>query len=123
VARGERPAGWGIDETVTVPVERVAHAIPTAKICVVFGPVTEAVQINGVQQPATGVSGAAEREVRFAVEYLRPGSSSWWSLASTVARRMGFGHAPSGTWIVFLLLALTVAIVALASRLLLRELR
>jgi hypothetical protein len=36
---------------------------------------------------------------------------------------MGFGHAPSGTWIVFLLLALTIAIVALASRLLLRELR
>jgi hypothetical protein len=123
VARGKRPAGWGIDETVTVPVARVAHAIPNAQICVVFGPVTEDVQINGVQLPATSVSGAPETNARFAVEYLRPGSSSWWSLASTVARRMGFGHAPSGTWIVFLLLALTIAIVALASRLLLRELR
>jgi hypothetical protein len=125
VARGERPAGWGIDETVTVPVKRVAHAIPNAKICVLFGPVTENVQINGVLLHPTGVSGPSVigTNVRFAVEYLRPGSSSWWSLASTVARRMGFGHAPSGTWIVFLLLALTVAIVALASRLLLRELR
>jgi hypothetical protein len=123
LARGERPAGWGIDETVTVPVKRVRHAIPNAKICVAFGPVTEAVQINGVQLPTTGASGVPETEVRFAVEYLRPGSSSWWSLASTVARRMGFGHAPSGTWIVFLLLALTITIVALASRLLLRELR
>jgi hypothetical protein len=123
VARGERPAGWGIDETVTVPVKRVAHAIPNAKICAVFGPVVEAVQINGVPLRTTGASGTSETEVGFAVEYLRPGSSSWWSLASTVARRMGFGHAPSGTWIVFLLLALTITIVALASRLLLRELR
>jgi hypothetical protein len=123
VARGERAACWGIDETVTVPVERVAHAIPNAKICVVIGPVTEAVQINGVQLHTTSRFGAPETVVRFGVEYLRPGSSSWFSLASTVARRMGFGHAPSGTWIVFLLLALTITIVALASRLLLRELR
>jgi hypothetical protein len=123
VARGERPSGWGIDETVTVPVGRVAHAIPNANICAVFGPATEAIQINGVRLPTTMVNGAPETPVRFAVEYLQPGSSSWWSLASGVARRMGFGHAPSGTWIVFLLLALSITIVALASRLLLRELR
>lgn len=123
VARGERAAGWGIDETVTVPVKRVAHAIPNAKICAVFGPALEAVQINGVLVRPTGVSGTPETEAGFAVEYLRPGSSSWWSLASAVGRRMGFGHAPSGTWIVFLLLVLTITIVALASRLLLRELR
>jgi hypothetical protein len=36
---------------------------------------------------------------------------------------MGFGHAPSGTWIVFLLIALAITTTALASRLLLRELR
>jgi hypothetical protein len=123
VDRGERPAGWGVDETVTVPVKRVAHAIPNARICVAFGPVVEAVQINGVVLHTASVSGASATDVRFAIEYLRPGSSSWWSLASTVARRMGFGHAPSGTWTVFLLLALTITIVAFASRLLLRELR
>jgi hypothetical protein len=123
IARGERPAGWGIDETVTVPVARVAHEIPGARLCAVFGPVTEAVQINGVRLPTTYANGTPETHLEFGVEYLRPGSSSWWSLASTVARRMGFGHAPSGTWIVFLLLALTITIVALASRLLLRELR
>jgi hypothetical protein len=121
VAQGERPAGWGIDETVTVPVERVAHTIPNAKVCVAFGRSVEPVQINGVLVRTTSASGAPATATRFEVEYLRPGSSSWWSLASEVARRMGFGHAPSGTWIVFLLLALSIAIVALASWLILRE--
>jgi hypothetical protein len=122
VARGERQAGWGITETVTVPVKRVARTIPNAKICVAFGRAIEPVQINGVLVRATSAAGPPTADVRFAVEYLRPGSSSWWSLASTVARRMGFGHAPSGTWIVFLLLALSIAIVVLASWLILREL-
>jgi hypothetical protein len=36
---------------------------------------------------------------------------------------MGLGHAASGTWIVFLVLALMLAVVILASRLALRELR
>jgi hypothetical protein len=35
---------------------------------------------------------------------------------------MGFGHAPSGTWIVFLLIALMVTVSALATGLVLREL-
>jgi hypothetical protein len=36
---------------------------------------------------------------------------------------MGLGRAASGTWIVFLALALMLAVVILASRLVLRELR
>jgi hypothetical protein len=57
------------------------------------------------------------------MEYLRPGRKSWWSLASSVAHHMGLGHAASGTWIVFLVLALMLTVVILASRLALRELR
>jgi Predicted membrane protein (DUF2142) len=122
VARGERPSGWGIDETVTVPVERVTRTIPNAKICVAFGRAVESVRINGALVRTASAGGAPATALRFRVEYLRPGDSSWWTLASGIARRMGFGHAPSGTWIVFLLLALTIAIVALASWLILREL-
>src|SRR6202043_813748 len=59
------------------------------------------------------------RAPMFRVEYLRPGHSSWWSLASSVARRMGLGHAAAGTWIVFLLIALMITVVTLASRLIL----
>ena len=36
---------------------------------------------------------------------------------------MGLGHAPSGTWIVFLLIAFMVAVAALAVQLIIRELR
>jgi hypothetical protein len=119
VTQGTRHAGWGVDETVTVPVKRISHAIPDARVCVAFGPTVEAVEINGSVARATTPSGSA---VRFRMEYLRPGDSSWWSLASTVARRMGLGHAPSGTWIVFLLIALMITVATLVSRLLLREL-
>jgi hypothetical protein len=40
-----------------------------------------------------------------------------------VARRMGLGHAPSGTWVVFLLMGMMIVVAVLATRLILRELR
>jgi hypothetical protein len=116
ITEGTRHAGWGVDETVTVPVKRISRAIPNARVCVALGQTAEAVEINGSVVPGGNA-------VRFRIEYLRPGDSSWWSLASTVARRMGWGHAPSGTWIVFLLIALMITVATLVSRLLLRELR
>lgn len=59
---------------------------------------------------------------RVVAEYLRPSRSSWWSLAPSVARRMGLGHAPSGTWSALLVLALMAAVVLVCSRVILREL-
>jgi hypothetical protein len=101
----------------------VSRTTPNAQLCATFGRSLEPIEIDGAVVLATNASGQRVREVRLRVEYLRPGNSSWWSLASGVAHRIGLGHAPSGTWIVFLLLALTIAIAALASRLVLRELR
>jgi hypothetical protein len=123
ITEGKRPAGWGIDESVTVPVKRVSSTVSTARLCTTFGKSLEPIEINGAEVQTTGPGGTRARAVRLRFEYMRPGSSSWWSLARGVAHRMGFGHAPSGTWIVFLLIALTIAIAALASRLVLRELR
>jgi hypothetical protein len=123
IAHGKHPAGWGITESVTVPVKRVSSTTPNVRLCTTFGRSLEPIEINGTVVSATNPSGQKVREVRLRVEYMRPGSSSWWSLASGVAHRIGLGHAPSGTWIVFLLLAITIAIAALASRLVLRELR
>jgi hypothetical protein len=123
VTEGKRAAGWGINESVTVPVKRVPRTIPSARICLAFGPAVEEIEINGSIVRTTSASGKPASAVRLRFEYMRPGHQSWWSLVTSVARRMGFGHAPSGTWIVFLLLVLTIAIVALASRLVLRELR
>jgi hypothetical protein len=123
ITQGTRQAGWGINETVTVPVKRVPRTIPNTRLCVTFGKSLEPLEINGEAFAVAAPNGKPARTVRFRIEYLRKGHSSWWSFASTVAHRMGFGHAPSGTWIVFLLLALTITVTALASRLLLRELR
>jgi hypothetical protein len=119
VASGERAAGWGIAESLTVPVNRASETAPNTEICLDFGPAVEPVAINGSLSRTV----AGGQVPTFRVEYLQPGSNSWWSLASGVAQRMGWGHAPSGTWIVFLLIALMIAVAALAAQLVIRELR
>jgi hypothetical protein len=123
ITHGKRGAGWGVAETVTVPVQHVVRTTSSNQTCIAFGRTVETVQINGALGPTTTVGGETGRAVMMRIEYLRPGPSSWWSLASSVARRMGFGHAPSGTWIVFLLLALMISVAILTARLVLREMR
>jgi hypothetical protein len=123
VTSGHRETGWGVDETVTVPVKRVPRTISDAKICLAFGPVIEELQINGAVVRTTTAGGKTHSAVALRLEYLRPGHESWWSLASSVARHMGLGHAPSGTWVVLLLIALMITVAALAAHLVLRELR
>jgi hypothetical protein len=59
---------------------------------------------------------------RVRIEYLAPGHS-WWSLAASVARRMGLGRAGSGIWIVVVAIALMVVVALLTARLALWELR
>jgi hypothetical protein len=118
VTEGARDAGWGIDETVTVPVTRVPQTIHRARICTTVGRSVEPIQINGASVRVAG--GAPEIALR--MEYLRPGQSSWLSLAPSVARRMGIAHAPSGTFVAYLVIATMIAVSAVASRLVLREL-
>ena len=114
--------GWPVPDIgveLSMPVNRVSEFSPNAEICLKLGPAVEPVAVNG----ALARTIAGGEAPSFRVEYLQAGSKSWWSLASGVAERMGHGHAPSGTWIVFLLIAFMVAVAALASRLVIRELR
>jgi|ERR1039458_136808 hypothetical protein len=120
---GERPAGW-TGGVVTIPVKRVLRRTSGVKICFAFAVEHELVSIFGQGTPAT-VAATEGREVlpgRMRIEYLRPGDSSWWSLALSVSRRVGLGRAWAGTWIVLLLLTLTVTAATLTSWLVLREL-
>jgi hypothetical protein len=118
LTRGERDAGWGIGEAATVPVKPLPAAVHGVTICVRLGQAIEPFEILGekVGKSATGTGG--ETEMR--IEYLRPGGESWWSLAPSVARRIGFGRAPSGAWVVLLPLTLMAMTLALTSWLLLR---
>ncbi len=118
VTEGEREAGWGVDETVTVAVRRVARTTDDARICVTLGPAVEGVEVIGelVSRP----SGAQVGWPR--MEYLRPGRASWLSLLPSVVRDMGLARAPSGTWVAYGAIAVMIAVVALTARLLVREL-
>jgi hypothetical protein len=117
VSEGEREAGWGVDETVTVPIQRVPRGISHARICVMTGPVVEPLQVNGALVRAPDGNTALLR-----LEYLRPRSASWLSLLPSIARRMGLAHAPAGTWVAYMLIAVMAAVAAIATRLALREL-
>jgi hypothetical protein len=116
VAHGQRPAGWGVLETVTVPISRVPRTVPNAEICVALGGTTEPIEVRGANLRAQA-PGTPKR--LFRAEYLQAASSSWWSRLSSIATRMGWGHAASGTWIVFLELALVLAVIAITVRALL----
>jgi Predicted membrane protein (DUF2142) len=101
----EQAAGWGPAQALVVPLDDdVPGPIPRAVICVTLGPPVGTFQINSTK------SGTH-------LEYLRPGARSWLSRASSVAYHMGLGRAASGVWVVFLVLALMIGIVALVARL------
>ncbi len=117
VAAGVRAPGWGVDETVTVPVARVAKTIVFARACTTVGESVEPVQINGTRVTTS----AGRHALWLRMEYLRPGPRSWLSLASSIAARMGFARAPSGGWVAWLVVVLMLAAALLAARLVLRE--
>lgn len=122
ITHGVRQAGWGFAKTVTIPVKRVSRTVPHTRVCIVLGPDLEPVNIYATFGRAAIIAGAESEAPMYRVEYLRPGHRSWWSLVSSVAHRMGLGRAASGTWIVFLVVALMITVATLASRLILREL-
>jgi hypothetical protein len=123
VTQGEHPAGWGEDETVTVPVRPIPHAVRDVVVCTTVGPAIEFLQLNGIRATSASREASGLAGVKLRMEYLRPGSESWLSLSVSISRRLGLGHAAPGTWIVFLLLTLVIAVAVLASRLTLEELR
>jgi hypothetical protein len=122
---GVRDAGW-IGESPTVPLQPVRQGSSHVKLCFALGRPGGIVAVDGSQASgAEELTYADGRRLpgRMRIEYLKPGGSSWWSLASPVARRMGLGHWPTGTWVVLLEMAMITAVVAGVSWLTIRELR
>jgi hypothetical protein len=125
IAAGQQGAGW-TGAAVTLPV----HPLPTSRsgvtLCLTLAlNGDETVQLLGEQRSASSAAREGEGALPgpLTIEYLRPGSSSWWSLLPEVARRAGLGHAPSGTWSVVLVAAVMAGVLALCSALAVRELR
>lgn len=121
---GVTASGW-TSGAVTVSIKALPRAVAPVRICFKLGPSAETVQLGGSRTSAATAArslSGAPLPGRFTVEYMRRGDSSWWSLAKTVARHMGLGRAPSGTWVALLVLLLMVTAVATASWLVVKEL-
>lgn len=125
VDSGERGSGW-TGRSVTVALRHVPTTNMTVQLCVSWAMGgSESVHVMGEltgPSSALRIDGSPERG-RFGVEYLRPGRSSWLSLASGIAHRLGLGRAPSGTWIAVLAALGMVAVVLLSCRVIVEEIR
>jgi hypothetical protein len=122
---GAADSGW-TGSAVTAPIKAPARTRSSVRLCFELGPTAERVGIVGAPTPpAVAATGRDGRRLpgRVSVEYLRTGRSPWSSLALTVARRMGLGRMPAGSWIVLPPIALMGASIALACWALLRELK
>lgn len=122
---GVTGSGW-TSGAVTVPVKPFPHPISNVRICFRLGPAAELVQLLGSPTrrvvAATTSTGVPLRG-RFTVEYMKPGLHTWWAAPRRVARRLGLGRAPSGSWITLLLLALMGIAIVTALRTLVEDLR
>jgi hypothetical protein len=125
LTEGEQRSGW-TGGVVTVPVRPLPTSRSDVQLCFTLllnG--NEAASAVGTPSTRTRAPNGHVTVVpeRIRVEYLRPGRSSWWALASQVARHMGLGHAGSGTWSVLAVMLAMASVVALCSWTMLRELR
>lgn len=122
VATGHRGGGW-LGASLVLPLTPRRAALADTTICLTRGPATLPVELTGgvaTSARAATVNGKTLAG-RLRVEYLRRGQRSWLSEAEHVARRLGLGRSPAGTWIVLPLLAMMAAAIALCVWLLMRE--
>jgi hypothetical protein len=119
---GESAPGW-LGQLVTIPVKPLNRTVGGVTVCFAFTGADERVSFLGA--PTSGHLAARSPTGalpgRIAIEYLRAGPSSWWSLARSVARRMGLGRAWAGSGIVILIALLMAMGLGLASWLTIRE--
>ncbi len=124
VTRGTAPPGWS-NASVTVPVQPLSRTLAPVKVCFAMALMNGNVSMRG--SPTThalaATSGRQRLPGRMGIEYLHPSGSTWWSQATSVARRLGLGRAAGGTWTALLVMALVVACIALSSWLVVQELQ
>jgi hypothetical protein len=123
VASGVRGSNW-IGSSVTIPVGALARTVSGTTVCVSFPLHDEEVIVQG-RASAPAVAAHEDSKPlpgRIWIEYLRPGTRTWLSMAVEVARRMGLGRASAGSWVALAALALMALALALASRRVLEEL-
>lgn len=111
VAAGTTEGGrLGKVEAVRIgPISRTLHH---AELCFTVWRGAERMTLFGGPSPNRE---PGEDPSKMTVEYLRPGTRTWWSLTGAVARRLGMGRAPAGRWIGVLPLGLMTLATLVAS--------
>ena len=108
---------------VLAPLRPLAHDLDDVTLCYVVAGSGQAAVVGGstpLGTPPATVEGETANG-SLSITYLRAGRESWWSYASTVARRIGMGRGDwGGAWMAWLAAALALAAVALAVRALVR---
>lgn len=124
ITSGERGSGW-TSRVVTIPVKPLPRTVSGVTVCTSFRLRDEILTVFGAATPHAIAARFGSRVLpgKMRIEYLRAGERSWASQIPSIVRRMGLGHAHAGSWIVLLALALLAAVAALASNLVLKELR
>jgi hypothetical protein len=122
VATGHHNGGW-VSGSLTLPPKPAVATPIDATICLTRDRGAELAGLFGNAAPRAlaATSNGSPLPGRMRTEYLARGHRSWLSLAHHVARRLGLGHSPSGTWIVLPLVAMMAIAVALGAWLLTRE--
>jgi hypothetical protein len=117
LTRGELGSGWTAG-TATIPVARLPRSHSRVSVCATLGQSFRSVSAIGQESAPDRRASMAGRRLpgQLGIEYLRSSASSWWSSILAVARRMGLGHSPAGTWVVLLLAALMLAAIVVACR-------
>jgi hypothetical protein len=123
ITSGTRGTAWYGTE-VTVPVKPLRHAYSHVRVCFLLHDLTGVVPIRGEYTTPKLAARSSEATLpgRVRISYLSKANSSWLAQAGSVITHMGFGRAASGSWIVFPIVLLMVAAIALGCRLILREL-
>jgi len=112
------PAGWrGIE--LVVPIARAARDYEDVEVCVSVARGSGAVGAIGDRAPpgtgALTLDGALVPGTAMRVDWYRPGSESWWTIAATVMARIGRGHGGwGGPWVAWMAFALVLAAAGLA---------
>jgi hypothetical protein len=125
VTRGSRPAGWS-GSAVTIPVSPLRNTLAPIRLCIYLSDLNGEVEFHGEHTShllAARTYGGSRFPGRIRVEYIRAGHTSWLSLVPSMARRIGLGRAPAGTWVALLAAILSLAVAGLTSFAVIRELR
>jgi hypothetical protein len=123
LAHGKRDAGWtagAVSFAVPPLPTRQSHVI----VCLTIHGTGEPVGVQGVPSPTDVAARTKDGSLggRLVIEYLKPGHTSWWARVRTVVRHMGLGHAFTGPAVAIVALLLMLAVTALMSRAILRDL-